>query len=88
MAVILDEVDLLSEKDKTKEILCIYLSRSPAGYMAVLLSNNPRWATTLDESIQSTLQPEAILSALYGRGTGDHIGTTANWDYAERTTVC
>ncbi len=64
LVVILDEVDLLSEKDKTKEIL-YYLSRTSAGYMAVLLSNNPRWATSMDESIQSTLQPESVFFRPY-----------------------
>jgi Cdc6-like AAA superfamily ATPase len=57
--VILDEVDLLSEKDKNKDIL-YFLSRSSRNYMAVLLSNNPKWMNVLDESIRSTLQPELI----------------------------
>lgn len=57
--VILDEIDLLSERDKRKDIL-YFLSRSEANYMTILLSNNPRWISGLDESIQSTLQPESI----------------------------
>ena len=57
--VILDEVDLLSEKDRNKDIL-YFLSRSERNYMAILLSNNPKWMNVLDESIQSTLQPELI----------------------------
>jgi Cdc6-like AAA superfamily ATPase len=57
--VILDEVDLISEKDKNKDIL-YFLSRSERNYMAILLSNNPKWLNTVDESIQSTLQPELI----------------------------
>lgn len=57
--VLLDEIDLLSDKDKNREIL-YFLSRSENNYMAVLLSNNPKWASTLDESIQSTLQAEQI----------------------------
>jgi len=57
--VILDEVDLLSEKDKNKDIL-YFLSRSEGNYMAILLSNNLKWLNVLDESIQSTLQPELI----------------------------
>jgi len=63
-AVILDEVDLLSEKDKNKDIF-YFLSRSPANYMTILLSNNPKWGTTLDESTQSTLQPELIYFRSY-----------------------
>jgi len=57
--VVLDEVDLLSEKDTQKNIL-YFLSRSPNNYMTLLLSNNPRWNQVLDESIQSTLQPELL----------------------------
>jgi len=56
---ILDEVDLMSEKDKHKDILYL-VSRSPNNYMAVLLSNNPKFLTLLDESIKSTLQPEIV----------------------------
>ena len=37
---ILDEVDLMSEKDKHKDILYL-ISRSPNYYMAILLSNIP-----------------------------------------------
>jgi len=57
--VLLDEVDMLSDKDKNKDIL-YYLTRSENNYMAVLLSNSPKWAAGLDESIQSTLQAEQI----------------------------
>ena len=57
--IVLDEVDLLSEKDKNKDIL-YFLSRSSRNYMAVLLSNNPKWMNVLDESIRSTLQPELV----------------------------
>jgi Cdc6-like AAA superfamily ATPase len=56
---ILDEVDLISEKDKNKDILYL-ISRSPNSYMAILLSNNPKFLTLLDESIKSTLQPEIV----------------------------
>jgi Cdc6-like AAA superfamily ATPase len=56
---ILDEVDLMSEKDKNKDILYL-ISRSPNNYMAILLSNNPKFLTLLDESIKSTLQPEIV----------------------------
>jgi Cdc6-like AAA superfamily ATPase len=57
--LILDEIDLLSEKDKHKDILYL-LSRSQNNYMAILLSNNPKFINCLDESIRSTLQPEII----------------------------
>ncbi len=56
---VLDEVDLMSEKDKNKDILYL-ISRSPNNYMAILLSNNPKFLTLLDESIKSTLQPEIV----------------------------
>jgi len=56
---ILDEVDLMSEKDRHKDILYL-VSRSQRNFMAVLLSNNPKFLNCLDESIRSTLQPEII----------------------------
>ena len=56
---ILDEVDLMSEKDRRKDILYL-ISRSPNNYMAVLLSNNPKFIGSLDESTRSSLQPEII----------------------------
>ena len=61
---ILDEVDLMSDKDKHKDILYL-ISRSPNNYMAVLLSNNPKFLNPLDESIKSTLQPEIVHFANY-----------------------
>lgn len=56
---LLDEVDLISEKDRHKDILYL-ISRSTRNYMAILLSNNPKFLNTLDESIKSTLQPEIV----------------------------
>ena len=56
---VLDEVDLMSDKDKHKDVLYL-ISRSPNNYMAILLSNNPKFLTPLDESIKSTLQPEIV----------------------------
>jgi Cdc6-like AAA superfamily ATPase len=61
---VLDEVDLMSDKDKHKDILYL-ISRSHNNYMAILLSNNPKFLTPLDESIKSTLQPEIIHFASY-----------------------
>lgn len=57
--LILDEVDCLSDKDKHKDILYL-ISRAPENYMAVLLSNNPKLLSLLDESVRSTLQPEVV----------------------------
>ena len=57
--LILDEVDLLSEKDRNKDILYL-ISRSTENYMALLLSNSPKFLSSVDESIRSTLQPEVI----------------------------
>ncbi len=57
--VVLDEVDLLSDKDRNREIL-YFLSRSAARFMVILLSNNPRWVSSLDESVTSTLQLDHI----------------------------
>lgn len=65
--VVLDEVDLISEKDKNKDIL-YFLSRSKANYMTVMLSNDPKWMASVDESIQSTLQPESIYFRPYKPG--------------------
>ena len=59
VVVVLDEVDLMSEKDKNREILYL-LSRHPNCYMVVLLSNNPKFLEELDSSTKSTLQPERI----------------------------
>ncbi len=55
--VVLDEVDLIT--DRNMDIL-YFLSRSEAQYMTILLSNNPKWVTGLDQSVQSTLQSEPI----------------------------
>lgn len=57
--LVLDEVDLISEKDRNKDILYL-VSRSHENYMAILLSNSPKFLSSVDESIRSTLQPEVI----------------------------
>jgi cell division control protein 6 len=56
---ILDEIDLINDKDKHTDILYL-ISRSVNNYQVVLLSNNPKFTSTLDESIMSTLQPEIV----------------------------
>ncbi len=62
--LILDEIDLLSDKDRNKEILYL-ASRSEQNYMLILLSNNPKFLNSLDESIKSTLQPRMIFFRNY-----------------------
>ncbi|MFC1734753.1 Cdc6/Cdc18 family protein [Candidatus Hydrogenedentota bacterium] len=57
--VVLDEVDLISPKDRHMEILYL-LSRSSNNYMVVLLSNSPRLIQAIDPSARSTLQPEMV----------------------------
>ena len=60
VTLILDEVDLMSDKDRRREIL-YFLSRSERSVMAIMLSNNPRLHQQLDASVASTLQPELVL---------------------------
>lgn len=59
LILVLDEVDLLSDKDRHKDLLYL-LARSTDNYMAVLLSNHPKFLNKLDESIRSSLQPEMV----------------------------
>ncbi len=54
--VVLDEIDLISPKDRQMEIL-YRLSRSSNNYMVILLSNSPRLLQAIDPSARSTLQP-------------------------------
>ena len=54
--VVLDEVDLMSPKDKRREILYM-LSRSEQPYMVVMLSNSPHVLKQLDAATLSSLQP-------------------------------
>jgi len=57
--VVLDEVDLMSLKDRRREILYL-LSRSESPYMVVMLSNNPHILKELDPATLSSLQPELV----------------------------
>ena len=57
--IVLDEIDLISPKDRQMEIL-YRLSRSRNNYMVVLLSNSPRLMHVIDPSTRSTLQPEIV----------------------------
>jgi cell division control protein 6 len=64
---ILDEVDLLSDKDRHKDILYL-LGRSATSPMVILLSNHPKFLGKLDESVRSSLQPELIHFRNYNAG--------------------
>ena len=66
--IVLDEADLIStEKDQRKDIL-YFLSRSKRKYAVILLSNNPRFLRTLDESTRSSLQAELLHFRNYTAG--------------------
>ena len=54
--LVLDEVDLMSPKDKRREILYL-LSRAEKPCMLVLLSNSPQLLKQLDAATRSSLQP-------------------------------
>lgn len=54
--VVLDEVDLMSPKDKRREILYL-LSRSEQPFMVIMLSNSPHVLRELDAATRSSLQP-------------------------------
>lgn len=54
--IVLDEVDLMSPKDKRREILYL-LSRSEQPYMVIMLSNSPHVLKQLDAATRSSLQP-------------------------------
>lgn len=54
--LIMDEVHLMSPKDKNREIL-YFLSRSEQPYMVILLSNTPHILKQLDAATRSSLQP-------------------------------
>jgi len=54
--LIMDEVNLMSPKDKNREIL-YFLSRSEQPYMVIMLSNTPNVVKQLDAATSSSLQP-------------------------------
>lgn len=54
--VVLDEVDLMSPKDKRREILYL-LSRSEQPFMVIMLTNSPQALKELDAATRSSLQP-------------------------------
>ena len=57
--IILDEIHLWSPKEKQRELL-YFLSRDRRNYLLIMLSNDPRFLSDLDQSVRSTLQPELI----------------------------
>ncbi len=57
--IVLDEIDLMSPKDKTREILYL-LSRSEKPYMVIMLSNNYQVLKDLDAATRSSLQPATV----------------------------
>lgn len=65
--VVLDEVDLMSAKDRRREILYL-LSRSDPPYMIVMLSNHPHVVRDLDAATRSSLQPEQVHFRNYDAG--------------------
>ena len=67
--VVLDEINLMSPKDKNREIL-YYLSRSEKPYMVIMLSNTPHVLQQLDAATKSSLQPFPIYFRNYD---ADHL---------------
>jgi len=57
--VVLDEVHLWAPKEKQRELL-YFLSRDERNYLTIMLSNDPRFLSDIDQSVRSTLQPELI----------------------------
>ncbi len=57
--ILLDEVHLWAPKEKQRELLYL-LSRDAANYLVIMLSNDPRFLSEIDQSVKSTLQPELI----------------------------
>ena len=62
--VLLDEIDLMSPKDKRRDIL-YFLSRSENPYMVIMLSNNYKVLSELDPSTKSSLQPITVFFKNY-----------------------
>ena len=54
--VVLDEIDLMSSKDRRREILYL-LSRAERPFMVIMLSNNSHVLKDLDPATRSSLQP-------------------------------
>ena len=65
--VVLDEIDLMSSKDRNREILYL-LSRSEQPFMVVMLSNSPQVLKQLDAATRSSLQPMPLHFRNYDAG--------------------
>ena len=65
--VVLDEIDLMSPKDRNREILYL-LSRSEQPFMVVMLSNSPHVLKQLDAATRSSLQPMPLHFRNYDAG--------------------
>jgi len=57
--VLLDEIDLMSPKDRRREILYL-LSRASQPFMVIMLSNSPHVMKELDAATRSSLQPVPV----------------------------
>jgi len=57
--IILDEVHLWAPKERQRELLYL-LSRDRQNYQVIMLANDPRFLSEIDQSVRSTLQPELI----------------------------
>ena len=57
--IVLDEVHLWAPKERQRELL-YFLSRDKRNYLVIMLSNDPRFLSDIDQSVRSTLQPELI----------------------------
>ena len=64
LCLVLDEVDLMSPKDKRRELLYL-LSRSDTPVMLILLSNNHKVTDQLDAATRSSLQLTSMLFRNY-----------------------
>jgi Cdc6-like AAA superfamily ATPase len=64
LCLVLDEVDLMSPKDRRREVLYL-LSRSETPVMLILLSNNHKVTDQLDAATRSSLQLTTLLFRNY-----------------------
>jgi len=71
LCLVLDEVDLMSPKDKRRELLYL-LSRAETPVMMILLSNNHKVTDQLDAATRSSLQLNSMLFRNY---TPEQIGS-------------
>jgi len=70
--IVLDEVDLMSAKDRKREILYL-LSRSEHPFMVIMLSNSPHVLKELDAATRSSLQPRLVHFRNYNAEQIHHI---------------